>query len=110
MELKPKTVALLKSVFGIDTETGNHVIRVVSSEKAEAEIKAATNSRSQVTLDTLIQKSIVMCKDGRPAINLKVMNYAESVSEHELKLRATRIANEITRKNAVARESVSTKT
>ncbi len=68
-----KETLLLKSLFAKD-EDGKHYLRVVKG--APKKLSNALNPQSGTTLETLLAKSIVLDKDGNPALSLAEVEFS----------------------------------
>lgn len=77
--MNDKTIALLRSLFATD-EKGQTYLRVTTGEPS-GELSNAVSIQSNRSLETLLCNSIVLDKDGNPALRLAEVEYGQTVQE-----------------------------
>lgn len=79
-----KTYNLLRGLFAVD-ENGNTYLRVIETEP-EA-LTNAVNSKSNRSLDTLLNEAVVLDSDGNPALRLAFCSFGKTKGEAEIESR-----------------------
>lgn len=104
---QPKTIAMLRGLFGKD-EDGNVFLRLVE-EKPKGEVVNAVSTLSNRSLEDLVQNSVVLDKDGNPALRILGVDFGSTVEDYEKGRKLQMIKQEEERKQRIA-ESFKPKT
>lgn len=77
--MNDKTIALLRSLFATD-ESGQTYLRITTDEPT-GELSNAVSGQSNRSLETLLCNSIVLDKDGNPALRLSAVEFGQTLQE-----------------------------